>query len=285
MKKHIIILFSLIGMALPELSAQFYWTVPDEINPEEEVTIFVDVSQDPGCQKLVGITEDLYIWTWEPAALTGNGSFCGTWTSSAETAKVKHEGGDIYSITFIPTEFYGVDAATVYEKDISFLLKAKDGGSGADCSATGGEFKTSDIKVEVDPPVTGPRKVFSFPDKVKKDTLAISQSDIFTLIYDNKLEEKPSMIGVTDLYVYARAFTVNGANLRVSALKDVGNNPRLAMTSVGNGIFRFPFVPEMLFDVPAGDRIATLRLQIIRKNLATSSDAVDGEFLFELKCE
>ncbi|MEZ5172923.1 MAG: hypothetical protein R2850_05325 [Bacteroidia bacterium] len=57
-----------------------------------------------------------------------------------------NEGGLVYSYTMVPTEFYEVDAATVYENDIKFLVKPKDGGG------YGIPSKSEDLTFEVNPP-------------------------------------------------------------------------------------------------------------------------------------
>lgn len=58
----------------------------------------------------------------------------------------------------IPTQFYEVTAAELYNNDINLLLKKKDGTGGA-----AGEDKTEDLKIELAPPVTGPQKSLHSP--------------------------------------------------------------------------------------------------------------------------
>jgi len=278
MKKHILILAAFLLTAVGAVNAQKVYTDPEEIDPNSDVTIFVDLTQ-MDCDKLLGNSGPMYIWSWMPAEpVVGNGD----WDNSNAALEMTNEGPDLWSITFTPTDFYGVTAADVYENDISFLVKAQDGGSGGDCSAAGAEFKTEDLMIEVDPPQLGPVKVFSFPE-VANDSVSINQDDIFTLVYDNSVEEKPSMQNATDLYVYARAYDSNGTRYRPASLSQVGNTPELQMSSDGS-TFRWTVQPSRVFQVPDGVSLDYLELQIVKPVIANSDDAVDGTFIFFLRC-
>ena len=104
--------------------AQFAWVDPPVPDVTQPITLYVDVAQDPDCSNLNSSEGPLYIWTWEPAGpATTDGN--GTWDNSNEEMVMTHEGGTLWSITFTPTEFYGVDADLVYETGISFLAKEK----------------------------------------------------------------------------------------------------------------------------------------------------------------
>ena len=150
MKKHILLAFAMILASASGLLAQKVWTEPEtDIDPEDTLKIYIDLSQ-MDCDKLLGTTDPVYLWSWMPAdPVNGNGD----WSNSNTDNEWESIGGDIYRFTMIPTEFYGVDAQTVYDNDISFLAKSLDGGSGGDCSAAGDENKTEDLMVAVDPPI------------------------------------------------------------------------------------------------------------------------------------
>ena len=108
------------------LWGQAAWIEPDpttaDFNPNAPATIYVDANKTE-CPDLAGFDE-MYMWTWNPAELpAGDDNHNGSWDESNENLKMTAEGGGIFSYTMIPTEFYKVDAATVYEKDFSFLIK------------------------------------------------------------------------------------------------------------------------------------------------------------------
>jgi hypothetical protein len=266
--------------------AQKAWLDPDPINPADSVTIYVDIKATD-CQRLLDHPGPLYLWTWEPAGPAhagGNGS----WTASNSLNEMKNEGDNIWSYKMVPTEFYDVEPADIYNIGFSFLVKAFDGtgGGGGGCD----EDKTEDLHIDVDAPSTGPRKVYSFPDRFDGDSMLISDKDVFTFFYNNKLEEKATILNLTEAYIYARCVGDDGVDYRVSNLSAICSGiyaEKLKMTPNGNGLFSISFIPERFFSegskpVPPGVRITRLRLQILRCPLNNSDDAVDGEFIFEL---
>lgn len=281
MKKYIFTMLALLLTGMGSLQAQKVWTEPaEDINPDDTLKIYVDLTK-MDCDKLVGSAGPLYIWSWLPAdPVNGNGD----WTASNTDNALENVGPDIWRFTMIPTEFYGVSAQDVFDNDIHFLVKGIDGGSGGDCSAAGSENKTEDLMVEVDPPTGGLRKVYSFPDVVAEDTLALTQRDVFTLFYDNSIEDKPSMQNPGELYVYARAFDTDGTEYRPSALSQVGNNPDLQMTQDGM-TYHWMIQPKALFAVPDGKTLDYLQLRVIKKVLVNSDDAVDGTFFYYFRCD
>lgn len=277
-----IILLSLITQ---NAIAQFAWIDPPEPDVREEVTIYVDVAQDPDCQKLASSEGPLYIWTWGPSAPTlENGN--GTWDSSNEEMAMTYVEGTIWSFTFIPADFYDVaNFKDIYTSGLDFLVKEKDGGAGGDCSPEGEEYKTSDIHVNVPSPFVEP--VYSIPDVVGDTALFSRTDDVFTLIYDNNLEEKPTMIGATNLYVYPRGFDAEGTQYIVTPLGQLGNDSRLQMQDNGSSIYSFSFIPDEFFaDVlPDGGSIETVQFQIVQLPLCGSDCAVDGEFVYKFTCD
>ena len=184
----------------------------------------------------------------------------------------------------VPTEFYGVTAQEVYDNDIFFLVKAEDGGSGGDCSAAGDEFKTEDLSIEVNPPASPIQKVKPFPAVADGDTIYSTQNDIFSLIYDNSQEEKPTMQDPGDLFVYARAYDTDGTEYRPASLSQVGNTPKLQMTQEGS-IYRWIIWPEKLFEIPTGKTLDYVNLQIMKPVIANSDDAVDGNWIYYFRCD
>lgn len=261
------------------------WIMPETPDVSDTVTIFIDLSADPNCQNLVGTSEQLYLWTWGPADPGTNGM----WNNSMdEMALQKVEGeDDVYQFKMIPTEFYGVEAAVIYDQGLCFLAKGDDGGSGGDCAAGGGEFKTADLYVPVPSPFIAERKVYGFPDVLSgTDTLLTRPDDVFTLFYNNRVEDKESMQNLDEAWVYFRLTGDDGVDYAVSSLFDVGNTPSLRMTNDGNGLFSLPMIPtEFLSDVlPEGVKPQRLRFQILRWPFINTNDSVDGEYIFNFKC-
>lgn len=278
--------FVTLLLSVPFLSnAQFAWFEPAVPDVTQEVTIYIDTSQDPDCSSLTGNTEQLYLWTWMPAGpniADGNG----TWGSSNEEMALTNVDGDLWSFTMIPTEFYGLDADAVYENGFSFLAKRKDGGGGGDCSAeTGGEFKTSDVNLPIPSPFATTKKVFSIPEPVD-DSLYISREDIFSIVYDNNLEEKATMLGVSNMWVYLRFVGSDGNTYNYASLSQIGNTPELEMTTSGNGKYYFSIIPKIMSSnvLPEGVELETIRCQLVTWPLCGSDCAVEGEFQFTYKC-
>lgn len=280
MKKTIALLFLPLALSFQAAVAQKVWTEPVVVtDPTDSVKIYVDLAQ-MDCQKLVGYAGPLYMWTWKPADPVGGN---GTWASSNPDHQFVNEGPDVWSIKFVPTDFYGVTAADVYANDIFFLVKALDGGGGGDCSAAGLEFKTEDLSVEVNPPGPSVRKIFSFPDVQEGDSVWLRQNDAFTLVYDNAQEEKVSMQNAGDLFVYARAYDTDGAEYKPSTIAQVGNNATLKMSKEGS-LYHWSIWPEKIFNVPATKTLNFVRLQVIKANPANANDAVDGLWEYYFRC-
>jgi hypothetical protein len=280
MRKHILSLAAALLMTGGIAQAQKVWTEPAQYtNPAETLKIYVNLAL-MDCQSLVGTAGPLYLWSWMPGEpVNGNGQ----WNASNTANAWVNEGPDIWSFTMVPTDFYGVPAQDIYDSDIFFLVKALDGGGGGDCSATGTEFKTEDLTLEINPPGPVFQKVASFPAKADGDSLWVTQDDIFTLLYDNGFEEKVPMQNATDLYVYARAYDTDGIEYRPSPISTVGSNPNLRMVKDGTK-FSWSIWPDKLFNLPAGKTLDYVRLQIMKPVLNNSDDAVDGTFVYYFRC-
>jgi len=260
------------------------WIDPPMPDVEDSVYLYIDVSQDPNCDILVGNMLPLYIWTWSPAQPDDK---LGTWNDSDEAARMEQVDGDIWRIGMIPTEFYGVEAEEIYDKGICFLAKRQDGGIGGDCRVGGSEPKTTDVHVPVPSPFAAERKVYSFPDLINADSLYTQLDDVFTLFYDNKIESKLTMQNLADVWIYFRVIGSNGQSYNVTPLSQIGNNPDLQMVNEGDGLFSFQIIPEtFLADVlPDGVQPARLRFQFITLPLCGSDCAVDGDFYFVIGCQ
>lgn len=280
MKKLSILFFvALLGLG-SQVMGQAAYMEPDPNTIDmsvDSVTIFVDLSQVTDT-RLQGTPGPLYMWTWSPADPTGVGGN-GDWANSNPALEMTNYGPDLWGIKVVLTEFYGVTVQDIFDNDISFLGKLLDGtGDGF-----GMEDKTEDLMIAVDPPTSPQQKVFSFPAD-QADSVYITQNDIFTLSYDNSLEDKVTMQNVDDLYVYARAWDTDGTQYRPAIIAQVGNTPKLQMKNVGEGMFRWTIWPKDLFEIPDGKTLDYVRLQIMKPDLQSSDDAVDGTFEYYFRC-
>jgi hypothetical protein len=280
-------LFAALLLMTQTAVAQKAWITPAE-NPnlKDSVTLWVDIKKCDR-QQLAGSTEDLYMWTWKPNEHpVGHPLHNGTWNASNEALRWTSAGNDVYFYRMVPTEFYEVTPAALYANDIHLLLKKKDG-----TGDSNGEAKTEDLVIALDPPVTGPQKLSTFPKTKKKDTMSTSSSDVFTLKYDRNLEEKVALQTADDFYVYVQAKGDNGLYYKYNniSITKVGNDPNLAMSDMGNGMFHFTIIPSsfMAADVPAGVKLIGLKFQVVRKTIKNSDDTVDGtyEYIFNPNCE
>jgi hypothetical protein len=285
MKKFIFTLFA-ICLLTSKLSAQKAWATPDPINPNDSITIWVDIKKCDR-QQLAGTTDPLYMWTWTPKEhAKGHPLNNGTWQASNVALQMRSAGNDLYFYRMVPTQFYEVTAAELYNNDISLLLKKKDGTGGA-----AGEDKTEDLKIDLAPPVTGPQKISPFPRLAQKDTLSIVANDVLTIQYDRNLETKDTLKDKEDFYVFAKARIGAGAAdfLQIVPITKVATAPQLAMKNMGNGKFALSMIPNKFFASvnPGGQKILSVQFQIVRGKIRNSNDTVDGtyEYFLNQNCE
>lgn len=101
------------------------WTQPAVFLPNEEVTIFFDVTGTA----LAGEAGPIYLWSWFPSEPDA-----GHWASSSEFARLTQvDGTNVWKITMTPTAYYGVDASQIFS--LYGLLKLKDGSKATDAFA------------------------------------------------------------------------------------------------------------------------------------------------------
>ena len=134
-------------------SAQKVYVLPSPTDANSEMTLFIDMNQsEDGIQNngLSGILDahpdtTLYLWTWDPAGpAAGNGD----WDNSADHQQLTKVGPKLYSMTFIPTEYYGVDGPQLFARGISCLAKLKNGG---EAEGFPFEAKSEDLHVDIIP--------------------------------------------------------------------------------------------------------------------------------------
>ena len=141
------------------------------------------------------------------------------------------------------------------QRDIHFLVKAKDGGGYGDP-----DVKTDDQSIAIDPPATERNPFYHFPTKVMAD-------DVLTLRYENWREQKSSMqnLASDDCYMYAKVTYTDGTFDQIENTFNVGSNPDLQMDYLDNGNFQLRLIPEEFFNVPATKTIDYLEFIAMKK--------------------
>lgn len=275
------------GLSL-SLNAQITTEPAEYQDPEAEVKIIVNLAQLDASldhtQNLLDAAdagEDMYIWTWSPAEHPANhplvnGTGSAPWKNSNDALRMTKEGDKLYSFTMIPTQFYEVDAQTVFDNDISFLVKPKDGGGYGDP-----DIKSEDLTLPVDPPVTERNPAFLFPG-------TFSDEDLVMFSYDNKLEEVEGMqnLAADDVWFFAQATLSDSSVVRIAPNAfSVPNYPELQMDSFGNGIFKKFFVPRDFFNVPTDKSITKVTLYIQRRVFTGGGSRIAYDVIADLACE
>lgn len=117
MKKLIYCLAGSMLLLLPTLKAQEtitnpdrMWTEPAVYTMDEPVTWYFDFASAP--QLTEG--EDLYLWIWAPTNPTG------------EPIPITYSGDRIWSISFTPTEFFGMTVAELFANTEPFYFLLRD---------------------------------------------------------------------------------------------------------------------------------------------------------------
>lgn len=258
MKKLTYLFILFISALANQAFAQAITTEPAEFSPSDSVKFIIDVKLCTNQGLLNHDPEDVYLWTWNPAESTRPSEYAqGAWTASNEALKCKYEGDNVWSYKMKPTAFYGVDAATCYEKDFSMLLKAKDGSA-----------QTEDLKVEIDAPFTGPKKLYSFPDKQKKDSIYAAGTDVITVFFNKSVETKANLLAATEFSVDPAAIYSDGTSTaHIVGLSQIGTSPEVQMKDMGNNLYKFTFIPNRLFasKLPSGAKITQVKMRILIK--------------------
>lgn len=244
---------------------------PPEFTPDQEIKIIVNLnetSNDWGIIEIAAGGEDMYIWTWKPYEWGANDSLANglgsqAWKNSNPVLKMTKEAEGIYSYTMTPTEFYAVDASTVYDEDIHFLVKPLDGGGYGDP-----DRKTEDLSLAVDPAITVKNPGFAFP-------LNPASDDVIQIIYEYAREDtsdsrmtrrdpsncSSSPLGSDEVWMFAEATTTDSAKYEISSFFTTTQNPDLLMDYEGDGVYKRYLIPDEFFAdvVPAEKEIMSVR--------------------------
>ena len=261
---------------------QAAWLDPNPANVNGAVKIMMDVSNaDCECPTLLNLDaagDSLYLWTWEPTEnMTVNN---GQWNGSNQELKMTSEGNNVWSYEIVPTTFYNVDASTVYDVGISFLVKKFDGSA-----VDGVEPKSADQHVDV-LPLGCVDVLCAFPQAFQED-------DYLTIVYNNNLETHSNMQDLDSnncfMYPTAVAGGVSYSYLDASVADDgIVNYPELQMKYEGEGKFYTTILSDDFFrinsqnPVPDGVPIEKVKVQF-RK--ASFNGTVTQNYELIYQCE
>lgn len=261
--------------------AQKAWVVPEQFNPGDSITLFVDVSKTD-CQRLLNTTADVFMWSWEPGdPVLGNGG----WTASNPDMKMTRDAvnPNIYYYKLVPNEFWVLgNESEIYSKGISFLAKLMDGtgGGGGGCD----EDKTEDLHIDAAPIPGCNTKFCQFPTVVFWD-------DYFTFLYDNKLEDKPSMkegvVGTDNFSMYIRVVYDDGTKGTYASYNDIKNHPEVGLVKNDDDYYSSTFVfADLLSDlVVSGKTITGVEIQVMDKNYPNGPNSVStGKHYIAIGC-
>lgn len=269
--KKIYFIFSLLLASYSGFS-QALTTEPEDFKPDDSVMFKFDIKAATNQSLLNHDPEDVYLWTWVPK--DGGRPLeweQGSWGASNPNLKLKYLGDNVWGFKMKPTEFYGMTAAEIYGKVVTDAGKGLKGNFYMLVKAKDGSAQTEDMAVLIVPPISA-RKVQMFPDKVKNgigeltDTAFIHMDDAVTFFYDKKLEQSDTLKAITEFSVVAEGKLEDGATVRVSLLKDVGANPKLSMKLTTDNVYRFSFIPNILYKdvIPAGKKLVSMQLRIVK---------------------
>ena len=236
LKAHILMIAAVAASTLGH--AQAAYVLPTPTGADEQMTLYIDVAQTTeGVLKAYleqNPGSDIYLWAWQPTEpVHGNGD----WNDSNEEAKLTHESGMLYSMTFVPTEFFGIDGPTFYNNGISCLAKLDDGSFIEDL---GGEPKCEDLHIDIVPKLCD-TKFCVFPQVAEPH-------DFITINYDQNQEDIEGLIGAdaSEIYCYMTAKTGFFDFHPYIAVDMVTSTAELRMTEVDGepGTFRLTIIPE-----------------------------------------
>ena len=245
------------------------WVDPSPGNVTDSVRLYIDLSHpDCGCPLLQDYATPnapvpIYMWTWVPAESGRPAEFAnGAWNASNPNLAMRQDPDNpaYWYYTMIPTSFYNVPAATVYETGFSFLAKAQDGSA-----IEGGEPKSADqanIPIE---PLECVDVVCPFPQVGFQD-------EYFFIVYDTNRESGPmANVGPDNCYMFLRYSVNGGANVTYNAgsLQNVAQtNPELKMNFDGDGVFSFSMLPEEFLNLNEGDELTSITVQFVQQPFA-----------------
>jgi hypothetical protein len=282
-------ILAVLTISSATIRAQVVTSEPTEYtDPNTEVKIIVNLAQldqtKDYVQNLIADAQadsGIYMWTWKPyewpvGSELANGSGDRPWQNSNELLRLTKESDLVYSFTMVPTTFYNVDAATVYELDIHFLVKPKSGGGYGDP-----DRKSDDLLLEINPPDVERTLVYAFPS-------APQQDDFVKIVYDNYRDTLSTMqnIGVTDCYLFIEATLTDGTVLKPASIFQTVNTPSLQMNQAQTGIFEFDLVPSLFLNLEENQQINEFKAVAVRRSSTNPNgfERVTDDLIIDLTC-
>ena len=98
---------------------------PVDWTPDQPVTVRCDLSGTA----FSGSTSNLYLWSWykNGANESVNSANNGLWTASAAASQLTNQGGNIWTITIVPSAYFGVAKEILNASGFYFLIKTVNG--------------------------------------------------------------------------------------------------------------------------------------------------------------
>lgn len=282
MKKLLCVLYALSSIWI--VHSQKAYVLPSPTDANSELTLFIDMSQSEDGIQGNGLVEildafpdtTLYLWTWNPSSpVAGNGD----WDNSADHQALNKVGPQLYSMTFVPTEYYGVDGPTLFARGISCLAKLKNGQA---VEGFAFEGKSEDMHVDIVPELCNGR-ICIFPELREPD-------DFLTLTYNNNKEiqfEGLQGMGEDDCYIYLLGKVDLFTDYEYVPFEAVTSTPELKLTSIGDGKFRTTMLPEDLFSPILGENetLSEIYFYIVRDGFSYPPGPPPYEIISFLDCE
>lgn len=248
---------------------------PSPTGPDDLVTLTIDVSQsqEHGLKAVLEANPDLpvYIWTWSPSGpVAGNGD----WNNSNDAMQLAWQGGLVYSLQFVPSEFYS-DVSSLFSNGISCLAKLKDG-SPYPGFEDFGEAKTEDFNIGVLPKLCEDQMCI-FPETRRKD-------DFVSITYNSNIDTVLTDIENDEVYLQIAGRGTDGQFYTLVPDDQVTNTPELKMTPVPGkpGFYRWTLLPDDFFAdiLPEGLDLLTMTCYPLKANFTYPPDLTPWDGIY-----
>ncbi|MEE2918894.1 MAG: hypothetical protein VYA72_01725 [Bacteroidota bacterium] len=240
---------------------------PSPTGPDDLVTLTIDVSQsqENGLKTILEANPDLpvYIWTWSPSGpVEGNGE----WNNSNDAMQLAWQGGLVYSLQFVPSEFYS-DVSGLFSNGISCLAKLKDGNPYPGFEDFG-EAKTEDFNIGVLPKLCEDQMCI-FPETRRKD-------DFVSITYNSNIDTVLTDIENDEVYLQISGRGSDGQFYTLVPDEQVASTPELKMSPVPGkpGFYRWTLLPDDFFKdiLPEGLELLTMTCYPLKSDFTYPPD-------------